>query len=160
MCGIAGKVGFNSKFIDPKFVFTVVLCLALMSSAGCGSLMHPKAGEILEQAKGASGVETQISLAMKVEDTIKTLKGQQKYEAGLDLLHNQLYALKSIGCDVTEEQAKTLAYVKATTLRKEIGTVFHRLWKEREKQDWRDLHLELLSKRMQELREALQSIKG
>lgn len=134
--------------------------LLLVGLVGCGSLMHPKAGEILEQAKGASAVETQINLTTKMEDTIKTLRGQQNYEAGLDLLHNQLYALKSIGCDVTEEQAKTLAYGKATTLRKEIGTVFHRLWKEREKQDWRDLHLELLSKRMQELREALQSVKG
>ncbi|WP_447974391.1 hypothetical protein [Nitrospira sp. Kam-Ns4a] len=134
--------------------------LMTLMLAGCGSLMHPKAGEFLAQARGASGVETAINLTTMIERTIAELQGKSDYEAGLDRLHNQLYALKKAGCQVTERQAKTVAYAKAVTLRREVGTVFHRLWKNREDQALRDMHLELLAKRVQELRDALQGVKG
>lgn len=131
--------------------------LAVLS--GCGSLMHPRAGEILEQAKGASGIDTQINLTNQIDASIKSLQGRADYEQGLDTLHNQLYALKKAGCDVTEQQAKTIAYAKAQALRKELKVVFHRLWKNKEDQALRDMHLELLAKRVGELREALQAVK-
>lgn len=139
----------------------VVVAAALIAGlSGCGSLMHPRAGEFLEQAKGASGIETQINLTTMIEAGIKAVRGQADYEAGLDTLHNQVYALKKSACDVTEEQAKTVAYAKAATLRREIGTIFYRLWKVRDDQAKRDAHLDLLAKRVEELREALQAVKG
>ncbi|MBI4400832.1 MAG: hypothetical protein HY581_04285 [Nitrospirae bacterium] len=132
--------------------------LAVLS--GCGSLMHPRAGEFLEQAKGPSGIDTQINLTNMIEGSIKAVRGQADYKAGLDTLHNQLYALRKSGCQVTEEQAKTLAYAKAATLRREVGIVFHRLWKTRDDQAQRDMHLDLLARRVGELREALQAVKS
>lgn len=142
------------------FAFFIALGLALLASAGCGSLMHPRASEFLEQAKGPSGVETQINLTNMIEASIKAVRGQADYEAGLDTVHNQIYALKKSGCDVTEEQAKTLAYAKARTLRWETGIIFRRLWKTRDDQAQRDMHLDLLARRIGELREALQAVKG
>jgi len=138
----------------------VAFFIALVTSAGCGSLMHPRAGEFLDQAKGASGIETEINLTNMVEAGAKALQGQADYEKGLDTLHNQLYALKKSSCQVTDEQGKTVAYAKAYTLRREIGTIFHRLWKKRDDQALRDMHLELLAKRVGELRETLLAVKG
>jgi hypothetical protein len=134
--------------------------VVLLASVGCGRMMHPKAGEILQQAKGPSGIDTQINLTTKISEQIGVLRRQRNYESGLDLLHNQLYALKTTACDVTEAQSKTVAYAKAVTLRKEVGTIFHRLWKSREDQARRDAHLDLLGKRIQELRDTLQEING
>jgi len=137
----------------------LVAMLALFSMTGCGSLMHPRAGEFLEQAKGPSGIETQINLTNMIETSIKAVRGQYS-EEGFDALHNQLYALKKSACDVTEEQAKTVAYAKARTLRWEAGIIFRRLWKTRDDQAQRDMHLDLLARRIGELREALQAAKG
>lgn len=138
----------------------LVIGVLFVTVTGCGSLMHPRAGEFLDQAKGGSGIETEINLTNMVEVSIKAVRGQADYEKGLDQLHNQLYALKKAACQITEEQGKTVAYVKAHTLRREIGTIFHRLWKSREDQSLRDMHLELLARRVGELREALQAAKG
>lgn len=126
---------------------------------GCGSLMHPKAGEFLEQAKGADGIETQLNLIKMAEGSIAAARGKAKPQTELDTLHNQLYALKKAGCQVTEEQATAVPYAKVYTLRREVGTIFHRLWKTREDQAVREIHLDLLSKRLGELREALQAVK-
>jgi hypothetical protein len=126
--------------------------MVMVTLTGCGSLMHPRAGEFLEQAE--------INLTNMVEASIKSIQGKADYQDGLDTLHNQLYALKKSSCQVTEEQGKTVAYAKAHTLRREIGTIFHRLWKKRDDQALRDMHLELLAKRVGELREALQAAKG
>lgn len=138
----------------------LVIGAFMVTLTGCGSLMHPRAGEFLEQAKGSSGIETEINLTNMVEASIKSVQGKADYQDGLDTLHNQVYALKKAACQVTEEQGKTVAYAKAHTLRREIGTIFHRLWKNREDQALRDMHLELLAKRVGELREALQAAKG
>ncbi len=137
------------------------LCVvALLLTAGCGSLMHPQAAEFVRQAKGASGIETQINLAAMIEQTIQAVRQQPTDQAAFDRLHNQLYALKMTACDVTEAQSKTPAYQDALTLRREVKVVFHRLWKVREDQVLLERHLALLDKRIKELREALQVIKG
>jgi hypothetical protein len=126
---------------------------------GCGSLMHPKAGEFLEQAKGSDGIETQINLIKMAEGSIAAARGKAQPQIELDMLHNQLFALKNAGCQVTEEQAKTVPYAKVQTLRREVKTIFHRLWKTREDQAVREVHLDLLSRRLAELRDALQAAK-
>lgn len=149
----------TSKKTVTQIVTMVGLVAGLIGFTGCGSMMHPKAGEYLEQAKGPTGVETQLNLITMLETSIKAVRGQANYEAGLDTVHNQLYALKKAGCQVTDAQSKTLAYSKASTLRREVKTVFHRLWKVREDAAQRDLHLELLLVRLGELRDALQSVK-
>ncbi|MEW6543043.1 MAG: hypothetical protein AB1411_05480 [Nitrospirota bacterium] len=138
---------------------SLVVAALLAGLSGCGSLMHPRAGEFLEQAKGPSGIETQINLTNMIESSIKAVRGQYTEES-FDALHNQLYALKKSACDVTEEQAKTVAYAKARTLRWEVGIVFRRLWKTRDDRAQRDMHLDLLARRVGELREALQAVKG
>src|SRR5581483_9346562 len=116
-----------------RVMCTAVLGVLLAALTGCGSLMHPRAGEYLEQAKGGSALETEINLANMVEATIKSLQGKPYDEEGFDRLHNQLYALtRKAACQVTEEQAKTTAYRKTHVLRKEVGLIFHRLWHNRE----------------------------
>ena len=143
-----------------NILIAVSIVVLLAGFAGCGSLRHPKAGEFLEQAKGASGIDTQINLTKMIDASITSIQGDKYSEAGLDTLHNQLYALKKASCDVTEAQAKTVAYAKAGTLQKEIRTIFHRLWKAKDNPALRDAHLDLLAKRVQELRETLQAAKG
>lgn len=143
------------KFYTLRFA----LFIALVTSAGCGSMMHPKADEYLEQAKGTDGIDTQMNLIKMAEGSIAAARGKAQPQAELDMLHNQLYALKKAGCQVKEEQAKTVPYAKVQTLRREVKTVFHRLWKTREDQAVREIHLDLLSKRLGELRDALQAAK-
>jgi hypothetical protein len=153
-------IGFEEGSVMKASWKLMLAGMVMVTLTGCGSLMHPRAGEFLEQAKGASGIETEINLTNMVEASIKSIQGKADYQDGLDTLHNQLYALKKSSCQVTEEQGKTVAYAKAHTLRREIGTIFHRLWKKRDDQALRDMHLELLAKRVGELREALQAAKG
>jgi hypothetical protein len=45
------------------------------------------------------------------------------------------------------------------THKKELGAIFGRLWKFKNDQPQRDLHLDLLSTELKELRETLQTIK-
>jgi hypothetical protein len=132
----------------------------VVALTGCGSLFHPRAGEFLEQAKGPSGIDTQINLTTMIEKTITGMKGKADYAADFDVLHNQLYALKKACCLVTDAQAESLAYAKADTLRREVRTIFRRLWKTRDDQAQRDMHLDLLARRIGELRDALQAVKG
>lgn len=137
----------------------VMVAGMLAGLTGCGSMMHPKADEYLGQAKGADGIETQMNLIKMAEGSIAAARGKAQPQAELDMLHNQLYALKKAGCEVKEEQAKTASYSKVQTLRREVKTVFHRLWKTREDQAVREIHLDLLSKRLGELRDALHAAK-
>jgi hypothetical protein len=138
----------------------LTLSVVLLGLAGCGSLFHPQAKEFVAQAQGTSGIETQLNLATMIEHTIQSVRQQPNDASAFDRLHNQLYALKMTACDVTEAQAKTPAYQEAATLRREVKVVFHRLWKVREDPTLRDLHLALLDKRIKELKEALQAVKG
>jgi len=114
----------------------------------------------VSQARGASGIDTQINLATMIEQTIQVVRQQPSDASAFDRLHNQLYALKLTACDVTEAQAKTPAYQEAATLRREVKVVVHRLWKVRKDSTLRDRHLALLEKRVKEFKEALQAVKG
>src|SRR5688572_21919180 len=93
----------NMKTVT-RMMTMVGLVAGLIGFTGCGSMMHPKAGEYLEQAKGPTGIETQLNLITMLETSIKAVRGQANYEAGLDTVHNQLYALKKAGCQVTDAQ--------------------------------------------------------
>lgn len=135
------------------------LSFLVLAVAGCGMLFYPKAGDFRKQAQGTTGVETLLNLTTMLEASAKATRGEN-YTAGLDDLHNQFHALHDSMCGVTEEQAKTPAYAKAVTLEQEMGKIFWRLWKTRNNQALRDVHLDLFSKRNQELREALQAVKG
>lgn len=46
------------------------------------------------------------------------------------------------------------------TIRREMRSVFHRLWRYRDDPAMRALHLDLFAKRLQELREAVQAVRG
>jgi len=144
----------------PFFVLNCALVIALLGSAGCSYLFYPRAGEFREKAKGATGIETLVNLTNMLEASAKAARGGQGYDAPLNDLHNQFHALNDSFCDVTKEQAATPAYAKAVTINKELRTVFKRLWKYRNEQPGRDAHLDLFAKRVQELRETLQAVKG
>ncbi|MEK6525602.1 MAG: hypothetical protein AABZ22_01890 [Nitrospirota bacterium] len=159
----------NAKFkmqnvkTRPEWEFVILhfsLCIALATSAGCSYFFYPKASEVLEKAKGASGVETILNLTTMLEASAKAARGGQGYDVGLNDLHNQFHALDKAFCQVTKEQASTPAYAKAVTINKEMGAIFKRLWKYRNDQAGRDVHLDLFAKRVQELREAIQAVKG
>ena len=60
---------------------------------------------------------------------------------------------------MTDAQAKTPAYDLAVTHKKELTAIFKRLWKFKGDQPQRDLHLDLLSVELKELRDTLQTIK-
>lgn len=136
----------------------LLLSIVLTAATGCGSLMHPRAGDYLDKAKGHTPLETEINLTKMVEATIQSLQGHSGDQEGLDTLHNQLYALKKAACQVSEAQGNSIPYARAHVLRKEIGMIFHRLWKHREEPAHREMLLDLLGKRVAELREALQAV--
>lgn len=147
-----------------RFAVGIAAVLVLFLS-GCGSLLHPRAGEFLAQAQGAgdqasSGVQTIVNLTTMLDASIQAARSGQNYEAALDRLHDQFHALRKAFCLVTEAQAATTAYAKAVTIRREMRTVFHRLWKFREDSTLREVHLDLFAKRLQELRETVQAIKS
>lgn len=156
--GKGQKLKGPDRFYFFTFTFTL-LPLALALSA-CGHFMHPKASEYLKQAQGSSGLETMINLTGMLERSVIATREADNFQAGLDDLHNQLHALKKSFCLVTEAQARTPAYAKAVTIRQEMRTVFHRLWKYRSDPVLRGSHLDLFATRVQELRDALQAVKG
>jgi hypothetical protein len=139
---------------------SVLLGLALIALSGCSSLFHPQAKEFVAQAKGTSGVETQMNLTAMIARTIDSLRQQPADPAAFDRLHNQLYALAMTACDIPDVQAKNPAYREAETVRREVKIIFHRLWKYRQDPALRDRHLVLLEKRIKELRETLQAVNG
>lgn len=137
----------------------VAICLLVVGLAGCSYLFYPRAGDYLEQAKGATGADTIINLTAMLEASAKAARGEN-YQNGLDDLHNQFHALHDAMCGVTKEQATTPTYAKAVTINKELWVIFKRLWKNRKDQALRDAHLDLFTKRVQELRETIQTLKG
>ncbi len=138
-----------------------VLALALMLAglSGCSYLFYPRAGDYATQAKGANGVETMINLTNMMEATAAKAKGGKGVDTAFDDVHNQFHALNDAFCGVTDAQAKTPAYDLAVTHKKELMAIFKRLWKFKGDQPQRDLHLDLLSTELKELRETLQTIK-
>jgi hypothetical protein len=145
----------------PRFcLLNFALVIALFLSAGCSYLFYPRADEFLEKAKGATGVETMLNLTTMLEASAKAAHGGQGYDAPLNDLHNQFHALEGAFCQVTKEQASTPAYTKAVVIHQEMWAIFKQLWKHRSDRPGRDVALDLFAKRVQELREALQALKG
>ena len=138
-----------------------VLALALMLAglSGCSYLFYPRAGDYATQAKGSSGVETMINLTTMMETTAARAKGGKGVDTAFDDVHNQFHALNDAFCGVTDAQAKTPAYDLAVTHKKELTAIFKRLWKFKDDQPQRDLHLDLLAVELKELRDTLQTIK-
>jgi hypothetical protein len=137
----------------------LALSLLLIGLSGCSYLFYPRAADYVTQAKGASGVETIINLTTMMETTAGKAKGGKGMDQAFDDLHNQFHALRDAFCGVTDAQAKTPAYDLAVTHKKELTAIFKRLWKFKGDQPQRDLHLDLLSVELRELRETLQTIK-
>ena len=142
-----------------RTIGSLALALMLLGLSGCSYLFYPRAGDYATQAKGASGVETMINLTNMMEATASKATGGKGVDTAFDDLHNQFHALRDAYCGVTEAQAKTPAYDLAVTHKKELTAIFKRLWKFKSEQPHRDLHLDLLSAELKELRETLQTIK-
>ena len=137
----------------------LALTLMLAGLSGCSYLFYPRAGDYATQAKGASGVETMINLTNMMEATAAKAKGGKGVDTAFDDVHNQFHALNDAFCGVTDAQAKTPAYDLAVTHKKELMAIFKRLWKFKDDQPQRDLHLDLLAIELKELRDTLQTIK-
>jgi hypothetical protein len=137
----------------------VVLTILLAVSSGCSYLFYPRAGDYATQAKGTTAVDTMINLTTMMEATAAKAKGGKGNDAAFDDYHNQLHALLDSYCEVTKEQQKTPAYDLAVTHKKELITIFKRLWKFKDDQPQRDQHLDLSIAELKELRETLQTIK-
>jgi hypothetical protein len=142
-----------------RMIGLFVLSMLLLGLSGCSYLFYPRAGDYTTQAKGASGVETMINLTNMMETTASKAKGGKGVDSAFDDLHNQFHALDDAFCGVTDAQAKTPAYDLAVTHKKELMAIFKRLWKFKSDQPQRDLHLDLLSAKVRELRDTLQTIK-
>ena len=141
-------------------VSLIALSLWLVVLSGCSSLFHPRAEEFFNQAKGETGVDTALALTDMMNASLEQAKSEIGESTGLADLHDQFHALHHSFCDVTESQAATPAYTKAVTLSKEMREVFHRLWKYKDNQTLRTLHLDLFATRLQELRQTLQAIQA
>jgi hypothetical protein len=135
------------------------LSMLLIGLNGCSYLFYPRAADYVTQAKGANGVETMINLTNMMEASASKAKGGKGVDTAFDDLHNQFHALRDAFCGVTDAQAKTPAYDLAVTHKKELTAIFKRLWKFKWDQPQRDLHLDLLSAELKELRETLETIK-
>jgi len=142
-----------------RMIGLFVLSMLLLGLSGCSYLFYPRAGDYATEAKGASGIETMINLTNMMEASAAKAKGGKGVDSAFDDLHNQFHALNDAFCGVTEAQAKTPAYDLAVTHKKELTAIFKRLWKFKSDQPQRDLHLDLLSTELKELRDTLQTIK-
>jgi len=142
-----------------RLIGLFTLSMLLVGLSGCSYLFYPRAGDYATQAKGASGVETMINLTTMMETTANKAKGGKGVDTAFDDLHNQFHALNDAFCGVTDTQAKMPAYDVAVTHKKELTAIFKRLWKFKSNQPQRDLHLDLLSAEVKELRDTLHTIK-
>ena len=140
-------------------VSIILLTLLLAVSSGCSYLFYPRAGDYAAQAKGPTAVDTMVNLTTMMEATAAKAKGGKGNDAPFDDYHNQLHALLDSYCEVTKEKQKTPAYDLAVTHKKELVTIFKRLWKFKDDQPQRDQHLDLSIAELKELRETLQTLK-
>ena len=138
----------------------VLIVLILMSGVGCAGVLLPPGGEkFYNQARGDTGLQTALSLTTMMEESIRQAKAEPVEEvAGLNDVGAQFYALRRAFDEMTDLQASRPAYVTAVTLRKDLVTVFYRLGRFREDRPLRDLHLDLVATRLQELRQVLQAV--
>jgi hypothetical protein len=135
------------------------MAILIIGLTGCSYLFYPRAGDYRDHAKGATSIDTMVTLTNMMDASARAAKGGKGVDHALDDLHNQFHALDDSFCDVTKEQAKTPAYDLAVTHKKEVGAIFRRLWKFKDDQPQRDQHLDLMAAELQELRETLQTIK-
>ncbi|HKQ34842.1 MAG TPA: hypothetical protein VJT11_06020 [Nitrospiraceae bacterium] len=142
----------------PRAIGLLTLSVLLIALSGCSYLFYPRASDYAMQAKGTTGVETMVNLTTMMEATAGKAKGGKGVDTAFDDLHNQFHALRDAFCGVTDAQAKTPAYDLAVTHKKELTAIFKRLWKFKDDQPQRDLHLDLLSAELKELRDTLQTI--
>ena len=142
-----------------RLMGTVTLIIVLAVTNGCSYLFYPRAGDYAAQAKGATAVDTMVNLTTMMEATAAKAKGGTGKDAAFDDYHNQLHALLDTYCEVTKEQQRTPAYDLAVTHKKELVTIFKRLWKFKDDQPQRDQHLDLSIAGLKELRETLQTMK-
>lgn len=142
-----------------RMIGLFALSMLLVGLSGCSYLFYPRAGDYAMQAKGASGVETMINLTNMMEASASKAKGGKGIDTAFDDLHNQFHALNDAFCGVTDAQAKMPAYDLAVTHKKELMAIFKRLWKFKDDQPQRDLHLDLLGAELKELRDTLHTIK-
>ncbi|HET7909898.1 MAG TPA: hypothetical protein VFL19_04250 [Nitrospira sp.] len=142
-----------------RLIGTVTLIIVLVVTSGCSYLFYPRAGDYAAQAKGPTAVDTMLNLTTMMEATATKAKGGKGKDAAFDDYHNQLHALLDAYCEVTKEQQRTPAYDLAVTHKKELVTIFKRLWKFKDDQPQRDQHLDLSIAELKELRETLQTIK-
>ncbi len=131
---------------------------AILLFSGCGHMKHPQAEAFLKQAKGETGIETANNLIGMMETSLQQAKTESGESPGLKTLHDQFHALGHSMCEATCAQVKTPAYDKAVTIKKEMKTVFHRLWDYKDDPIRRTLHLDLFDERLKELRKAFQDI--
>jgi hypothetical protein len=139
-----------------RLLFVSLASLVLFS--GCMSLFHPQAEEFYQQAKGATGQDTALTLISMMDTSAQQAKTEVGESPGLQQLHNQFHAFRKSLCDFSDQQTATTAYEQVVTLNKELQTVFHRLWKFQNDTSLRAAHLNLLLTRIQELRTTLQAI--
>ncbi len=137
-----------------------LVVLILMSGVGCAGVLLPPGGEkFYSQARGDTGLQTALSLTTMMEESIRQAKSEPVEEvAGLNDVGAKFYALRRAFDEMTDLQASRPAYITAVTLRKDLVTVFYRLGRFREDRPLRDLHLDLVAARLQELRQALQAV--
>ncbi len=143
-----------------KRALPLLLIAVLVGVNGCSSLFHPRAGEFFNKAKGATGVQTGLALIAMMETSIQRAMNETGEAGGLADLHDQFHALHGAFCQMTEAQTTTIAFAHSVTLRKEMRTIFHRLWKYRDDPVLRNLHLGLFAARLQELKMALKGIES
>jgi hypothetical protein len=141
-----------------KHTLVLFALASLLVFSGCTSLFHPQAEKFYNQAKGATGQQTALTLLAMMETSGQQAKTEVGESPGLKDLHNQFHALHRTFCDFSDQQAGAPAYEQAVTLNKELKTVFHRLWKFKNDPVLRGAHLDIFLSRVQELRTALQAI--
>ncbi len=137
--------------------FGVLLGVILLIS-GCNHMMHSQADEFLSQAKGETGIDTGLTLIGMMEASLQQAKTESGESPGLTRLHDQFHALRHSLCEATDAQVNTPAYDKAVTIKKEMKTIFHRLWSYKNESVRRVSHLDLFGNRLHELRQTLQSM--
>ena len=143
-----------------KRALPLLLAALLVGVTGCSSLFNPRAEEFYNEAKGATGVQTGLALIAMMETSIQQAMNETGEAGGVADLHDQFHALHGAFCQMTEAQASRTAYVYSVTVRKEMRTIFHRLWKYRDDPVLRNLHLGLFAARLQELKMALKGIES
>jgi hypothetical protein len=141
-----------------KRLILFITLAGLLLLSGCMSLFHPQAEKFYQEAKGATGTQTALTLIAMMDSTAQQAKTEVGEFPGLHHLHDQFHALHKTFCDFSDRQTATTAYEHSLTLQMELKTVFHRLWKVKNDASLRTIHLDLFLSRLQELRTALRSI--